>query len=89
MDKLNKYKYPQIEVEWADHFFDSEDNTLEEIIETAKNPYMGKYTGYLVHENKRMLVLCANVWEDGTLSCPMYIMKKSITNRSDKNKRVS
>jgi len=77
-------KYPLVEIVWADHFFDSGDCELEEIEEEAKTPYMGKYTGYLVHENKRMVVLCANIWEDGTLSCPMYIMKKSITKRSDK-----
>ena len=34
-----------------------------------------------------MVVLCANVWEDGSLSCPMYIMRKAITSRSDKPKK--
>ena len=76
--------YPLVEIEWADHFFDSGDSSLEDIIQTAKKPYIGKYVGYLVHENKRMVVLCANIWEDGSLSCPMYIMKRCIVSRSDK-----
>ena len=83
--KPGTHKYPLIEVQWADHFFDKDDCELEDVIKEAKNPYMGSYAGYLVHENKRMLVLCANVWEDGTVSCPMYIMKKAIVSRSDRN----
>lgn len=79
-----KSKFKIIEVVWLDHFFDEEDKTLNEIIKDAKEPYQGSYVGYLVHENKKMLVLCANIWQTGELSCPMYIMKNSIVSRSDK-----
>jgi len=79
----SKTSYKIVEVVWNDHFFDDEDKTLKEIVKDAKQPYVGSYVGYLVHENKTMLVLCANVWDDEDLSCPMYIMKKSIVSRSD------
>ena len=81
----SKTKYPIVEVVWNDHFFDEEDKTLADIKKDAVKPYVGTYVGYLVHENKAMLVLCANVWAEDDLSCPMYIMKNSIVSRSDKS----
>lgn len=80
-------KYPIITVKWADHFFCEEDMSLKEIIKEAKGPLIGIYTGHLVYENKRMLVLASNIWEadqDESISPTMYIMKKSIVSRSDK-----
>lgn len=79
----SKTKYPVVEVRWDDHFFDDSDFTLKDIIKEGKAPYKGCYVGYLVHENKNMLVLCSNVWDEGDLSCPMYVMKNCITYRSD------
>lgn len=82
--RKSKTVYPIVEVKWDDHFFDVEDTTLKEIIKEATQPYVGTYIGYLVYENDVMLVLCSNVWADDTLSCPMYIMKRAISYRSDK-----
>ena len=78
------HNYPVVEVEWDDHFFNSGDLPLDEIINDSTEPYKGSYVGYLVHENKKILVLCANIWQTGELSCPMFIVKKLITKRSDK-----
>ena len=58
---------------------------MDHVKKEAK-PYTGKYSGYLVHETKQMLVIASNVWEDGSVGPTMYIMKRSITKRSDKNK---
>lgn len=83
----SKTKYPRIEVHWADHFFCEEDMSLKEIKDEAKGPLIGRYTGYLVEENKRMLVLASNIWEgeeEESISPTMYIMKKAIVYRSDK-----
>ena len=81
-------KYPLITVKWADHFFCSEDMTLDEIKESGAKPLIGKYSGHLVFENKRMIVLASNLWEEDTddaIGPTMYIMKKSIVYRSDKD----
>lgn len=79
----SKTSYPIVEVVWDDHHFDEGDKTLKEIIKESQGPYVGSYVGYLVYENKTMIVLCANVWDDDDLSCPMSIMKKNIVSRSD------
>lgn len=76
--------YPLIEVEWADHWIENEDISIEKAITDTK-PMVGKYSGYLIHETKQMLVIASNIWEE-TKECgpTMYIMKKSIIRRSDK-----
>jgi len=79
-------EYPIIEVYWDDHWIENEDVTMETIKKECR-PMVGKYAGYLVHETKQMLVIASNVWqgEDVTEYGPtMYIMKRSITKRSDK-----
>ena len=79
--------YPLVTVKWADHFFCEEDLSLEDIKKEAKGPLIGVYSGYLVFENRRMLVLASNIWESEqteSISPTMYIMKKSIVSRSDK-----
>ena len=81
-------KYPLITVKWADHFFCEEDLSLEDIKKEAKGPLVGEYSGYLVEENSRMIVLASNVWvgdEEESISPTMYIMKRAIVFRSDKN----
>jgi len=76
-------KYPLIKVKWADHWHETGDFTPDEIKGKAK-PYHGEYAGYLVEDNKQMIVLCSNVWENGEVSDPMYIMKRAIVWRSDR-----
>ena len=74
---------PLIKVKWADHWIDNGDFTLDEIKEKAQ-PYYGEYAGLLVYENKQMLIWSSNVWEDGSFSDPMMLMKRCIVERSDK-----
>lgn len=84
---MKNKEYPEVTVKWADHFEEYEGLTLTEIKQKAKKPYIGKYRGHLIYENRRMLVLAGNVWEDHEeedISPTMYIMKKAITYRSDK-----
>lgn len=80
-------KFPTVTVRWADHWIDNGDQSLKDVIKEAK-PMYGNYTGFLVHENKQVIVLCSNYWEgeeeDAEVSDPMYIMKRSITYRSDR-----
>ena len=79
-------KYPIIEVTWDDHWIENEDVSLEHVKKETK-PYVGKYAGYLIHETKQMLVIASNVWQeedDAKFGPTMYIMKRSITSRSDK-----
>jgi len=76
-------KYPSITVKWADHWIDNGDHTANDV-ETKAKPYYGEYTGFLVHETKQVIVVCSNIWENGDVSDDMYIMKKCITSRSDK-----
>jgi len=86
-------EYPVITVRWADHWQDEGDFTLSEIKGKAK-PYIGEWTGRLILDTKQMIVLGGNKWEarpdngedEDTWSEPMYIMKKSIIYRSDKDK---
>lgn len=81
-------KYPLITVRWADHFFCEEDLSLEDIKKEAKGPLIGEYSGYLVEENNRMIVLASNIWTDdqeASISPTMYIMKRAIVFRSDKS----
>ena len=84
-DGINIKDYPHIEVVWADHWTDPGDFELAEIISNTR-AYYGKFLGYKVHETKQMIVLVRNIWEDGSVSDPMYIMKRSIISRSDKPK---
>jgi len=77
-------KYPLIEVEWDDHWIENEDISIEDAKKGTK-PIVGKYAGYLIHETKQMLVIASNIWEETQEVGPtMYIMKRSITYRSDK-----
>jgi hypothetical protein len=82
--------FPTISVRWPDHWQDEGDFTLEEIKKKA-TPYFGRFTGRKVLENKQMIVIAGNVWEpkeadeEYTFSEPMYIMKRTITHRSDKD----
>ncbi len=76
--------FPLIEVIWDDHWIENEDVTMEKIKKEAR-PMVGKYSGYLVHETKQMLVIASNIWEEEEEFGPtMYIMKRSIIKRSDK-----
>jgi len=81
-------EYPLIEVTWDDHWIENEDVTMDHIKKECK-PYVGKYAGYLVHETKQMLVIASNVWQEedeseAMFGPTMYIMKRSITSRSDR-----
>lgn len=84
--------YPLITVRWADHWQDEGDYTLEEIKKKA-TPCIGKWRGALIFENKQMIVMGGNGWEpredldenEETFSEPMYIMKRSIIYRSDRD----
>jgi hypothetical protein len=84
--------FPLITVRWADHWQDEGDFTLEEIKKKA-TPYIGKWSGRLILETKQMLVLAGNSWEarpdndedEETYSEPMYIMKRAIIYRSDRD----
>ena len=76
--------FPLIEVDWADHWIENEDISLEEAIKDTM-PMVGKYSGYLIHETKQMLVIASNLWpETNEVGPTMYIMKKSIIKRSDR-----
>jgi len=79
-----KHNYPIITVEWADHFFEEEDASLEEVIKTSKQRFTASLTGYLIHESKYALAIAANIWQDGSFREVNYIMKKAIIKRSDK-----
>lgn len=87
MAKDDKQKFTTITVKWADHWVDAGDGNIKEVIAEAK-PMYGNYTGFLVHENKQVIILCSNYWDDEDdgliVSDPMYIMKKAIVSRSDK-----
>lgn len=79
MDKV-EHSFPRVTVTWADHYTEYEDVDLDHIKEMVQNPYIGEYTGYLVAQSKRVIAIVSNVWDDESLSTPMYIMKKSIIN---------
>jgi len=79
-------KYPLITVKWADHWVDYGDHDLKDVVDKAK-AFTGDFAGHLVFENQRVVILCSNVWEDGTVSDPMYIMKRAIISRSDRDKK--
>lgn len=81
-----KNNFPTITVKWADHWVENGDLDLKDVIKEAK-PLYGHYTGFLVFENKQVIVLCSNVWEgedDVEVSDAMYIMKRAVVSRSDK-----
>lgn len=73
-----KHDYPKVSVVWADHWCERGDFEVEDVVENVKTPYMGEYTGYLVGESKRMIAIASNIWDDGGVSDPMYIMKRAI-----------
>ena len=86
-----QHKYPLITVKWADHFFCEEDMTLSEIQDTNKEPLIGVYSGFLVDENQRMMAIASNIWEDdheASISPTMYIMKRAIVYRSDRDDTI-
>lgn len=81
MAKVAKDIVP-ITVVWNDHYFDDADfdpstiKKLKPIVITTKGFYAG--------ENKQMLVVCQNQLDDGKLSECIYIMKRDVLSRSDK-----
>ena len=81
-------KYPVIRVKWADHWHEPGEYTLEHILNNL-DAFYGSFSGHLVGENKQMVCICANVWdgEEGeeNFSDPMFIMKRAIVYRSDKD----
>lgn len=84
--------FKTITVKWADHWVDNGDHSLGDVVEEAK-PMYGNYTGFLVHDGKQVLILCSNYWdekEEGQIivSDPMYIMKRSIVYRSDRDAKA-
>ena len=87
MKRNIKHSFPQIEVVWDDHHAKYNDMTMEEIEKYAK-PFERPTSGYLVHENKRMIVVCSTVDtdEDGQESFAEcnFIMKRDLRYRSDK-----
>lgn len=87
--KQPESKFPTITIRWADHWIENGDQDLKDVIKEAK-PMYGNYTGFLVFENKQVIVLCSNYWdgtegEDLSVSDPMYIMKRAVVYRSDKS----
>ena len=86
---MDNCPYPVITVRWADHWEEDGEFSLEDIKKNLK-PYYGHFSGHLIAESKQMVAMCANVWEDGeggwSYTDPFFIMKKSITSRSDKDK---
>lgn len=85
---MAKHNYPVITVKWADHFFCEQDMTLEEIQVAGKDALIGEYSGYLVDENQRMIAIASNIWEDdheSSISPTMFIMKRAIVYRSDRD----
>jgi len=85
--------YPNIVVKWLDHWETDEDGVnIEEAIRAAdEGEFLGVFHGALIaetfpnHKTKGMLCLTSNVWADGTCTRPMYISKKCIVYRSDKD----
>ena len=72
------HKYPRCTVTWADHSIEYGDFPIEDIKKMGKQPYYGEYSGYLVGNFKQVIIICTNIWEDGQVSDPMRIMKRSI-----------
>lgn len=77
-------EYKTVKIKWADHWIDYGDFTPEQVQECVKAPYVGEFCGHLVGESKQMLAIASNVWEDGTISDVMYIMKRAVV----KNEKV-
>jgi len=77
-NKFSKDDCPLVKVEWADHFIDYGDHDIEDVLEIVKDAYIGSYAGYLVAKSQRMIAIAPNIWEDGTISDPMYIMRRAI-----------
>lgn len=76
--KVNGQSFPLVKVKWADHYIDYGEHDLETVKESAKDAYIGSYSGYLVAKSRRMIAIAPNVWEDGTISDPMFIMRRAI-----------
>lgn len=76
--RISVAEYKKVSVKWADHWIDYGDHDIDDVKEYAKKPYEGEYTGYLVADTKRMIAIASNIWDDGGVSDPMYIMKRAI-----------
>lgn len=71
-----------VTVKWEDHWeITRESMTLEEIKEKCSEPLVGKATGYVVLNTRKVLVLATNYWEsDKTFDGSIFtILKKCIT----------
>jgi hypothetical protein len=86
------HKYPTIRVKWQDHWENDDDGVrIEDAIrDTLDGEFIGEFSGALLAETfpkqktKGMICLTSNIWADGTCTRPMYISKKCIIYRSDK-----
>lgn len=72
--------WPLVKIKWADHWIDYGDQDMDEVLEKLK-PYYGEYVGYLIAENKQMIAIASNKWQNGDPSEVMYIMKRAIVER--------
>ena len=72
-----------VRVEWEDHWHTTDEElTLEQIKKSHSKPYIGKASGVVVLNNRKVLVIASNYWPksktyDGSIFC---IIKKCITN---------
>lgn len=95
LGKNSNKDFPLVKVRWADHHVNYGDHDLGDIIKDAR-PLYGNYGGYLVYENKQVVIICSNWWEadgedDNTIevSDAMTIMKRAIVYRSDRDEDAS
>ncbi len=73
-------KYKRVSITWADHYYDEEPVTLEEVQKNLKA--MTRITsGFLIAENKRVIAIASTIDEDGTFSEVNYLMKRAILSR--------
>lgn len=75
---MAKHSYPRVTIRWADHFIHNGDYAKEDIKDLLSKPFIGEYTGYLVFQNKRIIGIASNIWDDESVSDLMGIMKKAI-----------
>ena len=81
-----KRKFPRIEVLWADHHSDHEDNWTSPSLPTQMKPALILTSGYLVSENSEMVEVARDIGyteEDKDISAPMRIIKKCILHRKE------
>lgn len=71
----------KITITWVDHYQENGDFTVDEISRIARDNMVGTYCGFLVYENDEFVVISNNIWEDGSISDPMFIMKRAIIKR--------